>query len=256
MFIRAMANPGSVPGHPCLSDGRGADIWLFGKEVCMYPSFAGWCDGRRGSHSTPAPVSLFSGSPSGNGTEAATPLWSGTGGGKKAAVCPVSPATTPSPQAVFQTIYLLMPCCISLVRKKCFSPRNGTNNGGVEDNFNDTILALVHGFREIHPSQNSDHFRTRDKSFSWLPADGRLRKMQYWVPWPLLNVLARCYIWYWPSLRATELVGVNITKHVFCLSCKVIWYFPDLCESFFSSKQQSALQMPEVTATTQSVFMS
>lgn len=69
-----------------------------------------------------------------------------------------------------------MPCCIGFVRKKHFSPRNGTNNDGVEDNFNDTVLALVHGFREIHASQNSGHFRTRVKSFRWLPADGRLRK--------------------------------------------------------------------------------
>lgn len=47
--------------------------------------------------------------------------------------------------------------------KKHFSLRNGTNNDGVEDNFSDTVLAPVHGFREIYTSQNSGHFRTRDK---------------------------------------------------------------------------------------------
>jgi len=77
-----------------------------------------------------------------------------------------SPSTTPSPLGVFQTIYPLMTCCTGFVRKKHFIPRNDSNNDGVEDNFNDTVLAPVHSFREIYPSQNSDHFRTRDKSFS------------------------------------------------------------------------------------------
>lgn len=154
--------------------------------------------------------------------DAATPFWLGADRTKKAAVCLKDPDTTPSPRAVFQTIYSHMPCCISFVRKKCFSPRNGTNNGGVKDNFNDTVLALVHGFREIYASQNSDHFRTRDQPFSWLPADGRLGKIQYWVSWPLLNFLTHCYIWHWPPLWAIGLEWVNITEHMFCLLSEIL----------------------------------
>lgn len=154
--------------------------------------------------------------------DAVTPFWLGADRTKKAAVCLKDPDTTPSPRAVFQTIYSHMPCCISFVRKKCFSPRNGTNNGGVKDNFNDTVLAPVHGFREIYASQNSDHFRTRDQPFSWLPADGRLRKIQYWVSWPLLNLLTHCYIWHWPPLWAIGLEWVNITEHVFCFLSEIL----------------------------------
>lgn len=48
----------------------------------------------------------------------------------------------------------------------------------VEDNLNYTVLAPMCGFRGLHPSQNSAHFRTIDKSFSSIPANRRLRKMQ------------------------------------------------------------------------------
>lgn len=183
----------------------------FGKKtLCIHPSIAGWWEGSRGSCSAPARLFLFgTAAPHAAMAQMLPP---------PSDLCLAIPATSPPPRAVFQTIYPLTPCCISFVRKKRFSPRNGANNDGVEDNFNDTVLAPVHGFREIHPSQNSDHFRTRDKSFSWLPADGRLRKAQYWVSWPSLSLLAHRYIWYCPLCGQQRWRGSvsQSTRFAFC----------------------------------------
>lgn len=51
-------------------------------------------------------------------------------------------------------------------KKKASTPGMGADHhtgDGVEDNLNYTVLAPMCGFRGLHPSQNSAHFRTIDK---------------------------------------------------------------------------------------------
>lgn len=115
--------------HLLNARGRGGVAYDFLGKICGYtPVFMADVKGIKA-----ATLLLLS-----DGTDVVAPIWLGT----KGLLCSSQTQPLPHRFGLFcQTIYPLVPCCISFVGKKCFSPRNGSNNDGVEDNFNDTVLA-------------------------------------------------------------------------------------------------------------------